>query len=502
MNIAMLLQMAADTCPDRRALTSSGRHYTYAQLFAGAQATAARIRDSGSAFASVLDTSSPAAPLMLMGAAMAGVPYVPLNYRLTEEQLEGLIQRISPVYMVANPDSAATYRRRDGVTLIERDDFLQATLDASGPSSNGAAPEWPDDPSAVAVQLFTSGTTGAPKAAILRHEHLISYILGTVDFMAADEDEATLVSVPPYHIAGISALMSSLYACRRIVQLPDFGAAAWLELAEHERVTNAFVVPTMLSRVVDHLETIGRRPHVDSLRAIAYGGGKMPQPVIERALGLFPGVDFTNAYGLTETSSTIALLGPDDHRQAMSSDDPEVRRRLASVGQPLPTVEVEIRDDTGRVLGPDEPGEIYVRGPQVSGEYLERNALDGDGWFPTRDAGYVDRDGYLFLSGRADDVIVRGGENISPAEIEDVLLTHEAVADAAAVAIPSEEWGEAVGAAVVLKPGRTATAHDLQYLVKSRLRSSRVPEVIRFEAELPYNETGKLLRRVIKQLFV
>jgi acyl-CoA synthetase (AMP-forming)/AMP-acid ligase II len=445
----------------------------------------------------VLDTSSPAVPLALMGAAMAGVPYVPLNYRLTEHQLDGLLARVSPVYLIAEPHHTASYQGRKGITVQARKDFLAATLDVT-PST---AEDWPADPSAIAVQLFTSGTTGEPKAAILRHEHLVSYILGTVEFMSAGEDEATLVSVPPYHIAGISAVMSSIYACRRIVQLADFGAAAWLEMAEHERVTNAFVVPTMLSRVVDHLETIDRRPHVDTLRAVAYGGGKMPQPVIERALELFPDVDFTNAYGLTETSSTITLLGPDDHRQAVGSDDPNVRRRLGSVGQALPSVEIEIRNEDGRVLGPDEPGEIYVRGPQVSGEYLERNALDADGWFPTRDAGYLDQDGYLYLSGRADDVIVRGGENISPAEIEDVLLTHEAVADAAAVAIPSKEWGEAVGAVVVLKPDRTATVHELQFLVKSRLRSSRVPEVIRFVAELPYTDTGKLLRRAIKDLF-
>jgi acyl-CoA synthetase (AMP-forming)/AMP-acid ligase II len=497
MNIAMLLQMAAEACPDRRALTSAGTHYTYQQLYQGAQVTAGLIRDSGCSYASVLDTSSPAVPLALMGAAMAGVPYVPLNYRLTKEQLDGLLDRISPVYLIADAPHAHTTRGREGATVLTRDEFLGTALN----ESPGAEAELPADPSAVAVQLFTSGTTGAPKAAILRHEHLVSYILGTVDFMTADDEEATLVSVPPYHIAGISAVMSSLYACRRIVQLADFGAAAWLELAEHEQVTNAFVVPTMLSRVVDHLETIERKPHVASLKAIAYGGGKMPQPVIERALELFPNVDFTNAYGLTETSSTITLLGPDDHRKAMASDDPYVRRRLGSVGQPLPSVEIEIRDEDGRVRGPDEPGEIYVRGPQVSGEYLERKATDDEGWFPTRDAGFMDGDGYLFLSGRTDDVIVRGGENISPAEVEDVLLSHESVAEAAVVAIPSKEWGEAVGAVVVLKPGYEPNTHELQYLVKSRLRSSRVPEVIRYEQELPYNETGKLLRRVLKELF-
>ena len=496
MNIAMLLQMAAETCPDRRALTCHHQHHTYAGLFNAAQAAAERFRGSECGFVSVLDTSSPAVPIALMGAAMAGVAYVPLNYRLATEQLDELLERIKPLYLITDADHAAQYKARSDTTVVESDSFLEATL-----GQTPTAAPWPEDPSAVAVQLFTSGTTGKPKAAILRHEHLVSYIIGSVDFMSAEAEEATLVSVPPYHIAGISAVISSLYACRRIVQLPDFGAAAWLELAEHERVTNAFVVPTMLSRIIDHLDTIDRRPQVDALKAIAYGGGKMPVQVIERALTLFPDVNFTNAYGLTETSSTIALLAPEDHRDALASSDPKIRRRLGSVGKALPAVEIEIRDDAGNVLGPDEPGEIYVRGPQVSGEYLERNALDDDGWFPTRDAGELDDEGYLYLSGRADDVIIRGGENISPSEIEDVLLTHWAVADAAAVAIPSQEWGETVGVVVVLRPDRNVTAHELQQLVKTHLRSSRVPEVIRFEPELPYNETGKLLRRTLKQLF-
>jgi acyl-CoA synthetase (AMP-forming)/AMP-acid ligase II len=502
MNIAMLLQMAADACGDRRGLTSSGKHYTYRELFDAARVAARQIRDSGASFASVLDTSSAAVPIALMGAAMAGVPYVPLNYRLSETQLDELVARISPAFLIASDNLAGRYRGEPNLVL-ERQAFLDGVLgDADQGMDDQGMDEWPDDPSAVAVQLFTSGTTGKPKAAILRHEHLVSYVISTVEFMGAEESEATLVSVPPYHIAGISAVMSSIYACRRIVQLPDFGAAAWLELAEHEHVTNAFLVPTMLSRIVDHLDTVERRPHVGTLQAIAYGGGKMPQPVIERALELFPQVDFTNAYGLTETSSTITLLGPDDHRQALASEDAAVRRRLGSVGQPLPSVEIEIRDENDKVLGPGEPGEIYVRGPQVSGEYLERNALDQEGWFPTRDAGLLDEAGYLYLSGRADDVIVRGGENISPAEIEDVLLSHPAVADAAAVAVPSKEWGETVGAVVVLKPGAEASTHELQHLVKSRLRSSRVPEEIRFEHELPYNETGKLLRRVLKEMFL
>ena len=225
----------------------------------------------------------------------------------------------------------------------------------------------------------------------------------------------------------------------------------------------------------------------------------MPQPVIERAMRLFPETSFTNAYGLTETSSTIALLGPDDHRAAAASDDPAVRRRLVSVGQPLPSVEVQIRDEDGKPAPAGVRGEICVRGEQVSGEYLGRgSSLGSDGWFPTRDGGWLDDEGYLFVEGRIDDVIVRGGENMSPGEIEEVLLEHPAVADAAVVGVPSEQWGEAVAAAVVRRAGQEASEAELQDWVKERLRSSRTPEKIAFLEELPYNETGKLLRRVVR----
>jgi acyl-CoA synthetase (AMP-forming)/AMP-acid ligase II len=282
------------------------------------------------------------------------------------------------------------------------------------------------------------------------------------------------------------------------VQLPNFTAQDWISLVNKEKVTNAFIVPTMLARIV---ETVGDDASVEmpTLRALAYGGGKMPLSVIERAMQLFPNADFANAYGLTETSSTIAVLGPQEHRDAVASEDQAVRRRLVSVGRPLPGVEVEIRDDEGVVVGAGERGEIYVRGEQVSGEYVGKGSLlDKEGWFPTRDAGSIDAEGFLFLEGRADDVIVRGGENMSPGEIEDVLLEHEAVADVAVVGIPDEQWGEAVAAAVVLKAGQSSDVEQLQAWVKDSMRSSRVPQLIQFWDELPYNETGKLLRRVVK----
>ncbi|MBW8755840.1 MAG: long-chain fatty acid--CoA ligase [Sphingomonadales bacterium] len=443
----------------------------------------------------LLDESSEAAVIALFGAALAGVPYCPLNYRLADADLAALLGRIAPALVIGDEERVARIAGDQGHTVLAREEFR---LNVQEIVPAGEDREY-DPGEGVAVQLFTSGTTAAPKAAILRHSNLLGYILGSVEFASAEEDDAALMVVPPYHIAGISAIMSSVYANRRIVMLPAFSPEGWLRLVEAEKVTNAFVVPTMLGRIIAEMEKTPT--DVSSLRAVAYGGGKMPREVIERALALFPHTGFTNAYGLTETSSTIALLGPDDHRAALNSEDPKVRARLSSLGQPLPTVEIEIRDEDGKVLPPGEAGEIYVRGDQVSGEYKGKSALVEGGWFPTRDAGYMDEDGYIFLSGRADDVIVRGGENMSPGEIEDVLLTHPAIADACACAVPSIEWGEAVGVALVLRDGHLEPAEDeIKQLIRARLRSSRVPDKVAFVPELPYNEMGKLLRREVKKI--
>lgn len=496
MNIALLLEMAAEAAPDRVGLVCDGKRWTYGELLSAARGAFELIRESGAEYVALLDESSEAAVIAVFGAALAGVPYCPLNYRLPDADLTGLLSRIAPALVVGDEERVTRIAGDNGHTIYAREDF---TFKAQETTPADEAREY-DPGEGVAIQLFTSGTTAAPKAAILRHSNLLGYILGTVEFASADEADAALVVVPPYHIAGISALLSSIYAQRKIVMLPSFTPEAWLQLVETETISNAFVVPTMLTRVIDVMEK-GAAADISSLRAIAYGGGKMPLEVIQKALALFPDAGFTNAYGLTETSSTIALLGPDDHRTALASDDPKVRARLTSLGQPIPTVEIEIRSEDGKVLPAGEAGEIYVRGEQVSGEYKEKSALDADGWFPTRDAGYMDEDGYLFLSGRADDVIVRGGENMSPGEIEDVLLTHPAIADAAAVAIPSSEWGEAVGVALVVREGHSAPGDtEVKELVRARLRSSRVPERIAVVPELPYNEMGKLLRREVKKI--
>ena len=491
MNLSLLLDMAASAMPDRVGIIAGDIELTYADLAQRALAAAQMFAATPNAERVVMvDLNSAAVPIALYGAALAGVPFVPVNYRLTDEQLRAIVTRTAPAILIAGTGVSARVEGIDGITIVERDEFLERTR-----VQPSAEPAVDADPESIAVLLYTSGTTGEPKAAVLRHSNLASYILSTIDLAAADEDEAALVSVPAYHIAGVSAVLSSGYAGRRIVYLETFDPQQWVAAVERHKITHTMVVPTMLGRILDEIESSGCA--LKSLRSLSYGGGPMPLAVISRAMTLLPHVGFVNAYGLTETSSTIAVLGPDDHRAAAASDDPVVRRRLTSVGRPLPTIELTIRDADGNAVGPNEKGEIWVAGPQVSGEYLGRDG-DGSPWFNTRDAGELDDEGYLYVHGRLDDVIVRGGENLSPGEIEFVLVEHPAVEQAAVVGIPDVEWGERVVAAVVPKPGAEVTEDELRDYVRTRLRSTRTPERIEFRDELPTNETGKLLRRVLR----
>jgi acyl-CoA synthetase (AMP-forming)/AMP-acid ligase II len=259
------------------------------------------------------------------------------------------------------------------------------------------------------------------------------------------------------------------------------------------------VVPTMLDRIVACMEA-DPKLRVPSMRNLVYGGARMPVPVLERALELFPDAGFVNAYGLTETSSTVALLGPDDHRQALASDDPDVRARLGSVGRPLPAIEMQVVDDDGTALGAGEVGRLRIAGPQVAGTYMDdaAKATDDSGWLITGDLGYIDAEGYVFIKGRADDVIIKGGENLSPSEIEDALLRHPDVTAAAVVGIPDEEWGEVIAAMITVRVGASPDTGELADFVKGRIGSLKTPGTIHIREELPMTPTGKILRRVIR----
>lgn len=487
MNLSLVLEMAASTLDDRPALVAGDRHLTYAELDAAARRCAAAFVEMGANGVVYFGTNDLSFPVAVFAAAYADLPFIPLNYRLGEEQLEPLIEANRGAVLVSE---GAELPGADPSMLVLRERLLEPTFRAKGDV------ELPPfvDPEEIAIVLYTSGTSGTPKAALLRHRHLTSYIIGTVEFAGAEEDQAALVTVPPYHIAGLANLLSNVYAGRRIVYLETFEAREWLDTIRRQGVTQAMVVPTMLARVVHLLD--GAPADTPTLRTLSYGGARMPLPVLEAALEAFAGTGFVNAYGLTETSSTIALLGPEDHDAAFAGDE-IARVRLGSVGKVLPGIEVEVRDEDGTVLPVGEPGLVFLRGEQVSGEYQGGSVVDAEGWFPTKDRGWVDAEGYLFIEGRADDTIIRGGENIAPAEIEDVLRRHPAIVDAAVVGVPDEEWGQQIAAVVVVGEGRSVGVDELHDYCQEHLRSSKTPYRIEFRDELPHTPTGKLLRREV-----
>ncbi|MCV7006596.1 class I adenylate-forming enzyme family protein [Mycobacterium gordonae] len=486
MSVSLLLEMAASGNPERTALVAGDLRLTTQQLSDLADGGAGVLASSGARHVVYVGAGGALLPLLIFASARAGLPFTPINYRLSAEGIQALIHRLPDPLVIVDD----RYRDMIGdARALSSDEFLDLARTAE------AAAEFAD-PDSVAVVLFTSGTTSQPKAVELTHNNLTSYITGTVEFDSAATEDAALICVPPYHIAGVGAALSNLYAGRKMVYLTNFDPHEWVRLANDERVTTATVVPTMLDRIVTVLESGEHK--LTALRNLAYGGSKVGLPLVRRALELLPDVGFVNAYGLTETSSTIAVLTPDDHRDAHGAADAAVARRLGSVGRPVPGIEVQIRAEDGTVLGPGETGELFVRGEQVSGRYAGiGSVLDENGWFPTKDIAMIDEDGYLFIGGRSDDTIIRGGENIAPAELEEVLIEHPHVRDVAVVGVEDPQWGQAIVAVVVPLAGVDPDPDELREYVRKSLRGSRTPDRVVFRDELPTTATGKVLRREI-----
>lgn len=486
MSISLLLEMAVSAEPDRIAVVSDDTRYTTGELSNLADGGAGVITESGTHSVAYVGVGGNMLPLLMFSAARAGRPFAPLNYRLSGQALRELIDRLpQPLVVVDNE-----YRdvvAGAGTAVMDSGTFCAMARTAT------SAVQFPE-PDDAAVVLFTSGTTSRPKAVELSHNNLTSYVTGTVEFAAADPQDAALICVPPYHVAGVVAALSNLYAGRKSVYLRKFDPTQWIRLINVESVTTATVVPTMLERIVSELQL--HPTALPTLRNLAYGGSKVALPLVRKCLDLLPDVGLVNAYGLTETSSTISVLTPEDHRMAYGSADDAVKKRLGSVGRTVAGIEVVVRGDDGRALPAGQTGELFVRGEQVSGKYADiGSVLDSDGWFPTRDVAMLDADGYLFIVGRSDDTIIRGGENIAPAEIEDVLVEHPQVHAVAVVGAEDLEWGQIIVAVVVPVPGTTPDPDELREYVRRSLRGSRTPDRIVFRQELPTTPTGKVLRR-------
>ncbi len=439
------------------------------------------------------------------GLAKLGAIAVPLNYRLVEHELAALLDHCEPRGMIAGSgyvEPALRLREQIDslrwVIALEGDapgaDSYEALL-ASGSPDEPASVAEADDPFAI---MYTSGTTGLPKGALITHGNLESNVYNQAIADKADPGDVNLTATPLYHMGGL--FMSTTYTslgCTNVI-LESFIPEEVLRTIERERATVCLLVPTMLNMV---LNDPARAAHeAGSLRLVFYGGSTMPVALLRRAIAEL-GCSFTQGYGLTETIEATFLTASDH----VLDGDPERERRLSSAGREAVGAEVRIVDERYRELPTGEIGEVQIRGPSVIHEYWrapeETQTAIRDGWFCTGDVGYRDDGGYLFIVDRSKDVIISGGTNIYPREVEEVLYGHPGVLEAAVVGLADEKWGEAVNAVVVIREGHEVSERELIDYCDRRMAGYKKPKAVKFVDALPRNPSGKILKRELRERF-
>ena len=467
MNGYLLLQIAASIVPTQTALIDSEKQWTYDELLREGMRVAGSLKPhvtTGDTVAIVL-TNRVEYIAVLLACWQLGVVAMPMNTRLKEGERDALL---ADVACVVTESRYAEQSFRVPVVFVES---IEQAYDGVHECEQ-------------ALTLLTSGTSSAPKKVEIFHEQFAGYIFEHNDAPDGSDRGVYLNVVPLFHISGLTAVFHALYSGRAVVLQEGFHAEQFVNAVEQHRVTHTLVVPTML---YDILQQQAKLP---TLQQLTYGGAPMPMPILARALQQLPHVAFSNAYGLTETTATITALTADDHRQT----DEVGRRRLRSVGRAIDGVHIRIRRD-GQTCAPYEVGVVEVQSARIN-RYAGHDAPT---WFVTHDEGYVDEGGYLFLTGRSSDVIVRGGENIAAHEVEQALLREPSIVQAAVVGVEHERWGEEVAALVVANG--VVDAEQLRASLKTKLATFKVPTRFIFVKKLPVSTTGKVDKRQIIRIF-
>jgi long-chain acyl-CoA synthetase len=449
-----------------------------------------------------LDRTAPELVELLFATSKLRTVTVPLNWRLAPPELRAIVDDAAPRVLVAGTayvdvagELAAEAPSRPELVLVDGSEHgYEALLAAHDPTDPGARGDRDD----VVLQLYTSGTTGQPKGVLTTHRNLTA-AAETSPYWEFDADTVSLTPLPMFHIGGIGWVYLGLWNGATTILVSEFAPESVLDVLEHQRVTNAVFVPTML-QLLTRVDGAAYRDYT-ALRSIAYGASPITTPVLRAALETFR-CSLYGIYGLTESTGGVVQLSPGDH-------DPTGAREhlLRSAGRPLPWVELRIVDPkTGDDLPTHAVGEVWLRAPNVMLGYFNRPeettaALTDDGWLRTGDGGYVDEEGYLFLTDRVKDMIVSGGENVYPVEVEEALAQHRAVADVTVIGVPDERWGETVKALVILEPELTTTAEDLVAFARERLAGYKLPRSIEFVDEFPRTPSGKVLKRVLRERY-
>jgi acyl-CoA synthetase (AMP-forming)/AMP-acid ligase II len=512
MNTTELLVITSAIVPDREAIVFDGNRMSFGQLADRVNRLANALADLG------VEPGDRVAAMQVncneyiesyFAAAKLDAIFVPVNFRARAEELTFMLNDSGVKTLILGQRYLDMLRSvKPELTTLEHQIALEAPAEGflfyddllEKASDEERFPTADDDDTTII--MFTAGTTGTPKGVMLSHSSFSSYIMANVEPVDMDVVEKNVLSVPLHHIAGIQAVMAAVYGGRTLVLQRQFDEEGWMKLVQEEKVDRAMMVPTMLKRLMD--QPTFKDYDLSSLQVITYGAAPMPLEVIKKAIVEFPTTRFINAFGQTETASTITMLPPDAHDIREGDPDYEKKmKRLGSIGKPLPDVEVLIVDEDGKEVAVGENGEIVARGSRLMKGYWNREEATKEtlrgGWLYTGDLGYWDDEGYIFLSGRAKDFLKRGGEMIAPEEVEQIIMSHPAVDEAAIIGIPDVEWGERVRAIVVRKPGVELTAEEVIEHCRPRMAGFKRPEDVVFTDELPRNPMGKVLKRVLRE---
>ena len=488
-DIVSMLQRHAAERPDAPCLTAGEDALSFAELERRSNAAANMLAAKGIAPGdriALLGATSPAVIELLFGCAKRGAILVPLNWRLSPREIAQIVADADPGLIIHDDALAPLLVEVDGSERLALKDYQREREVASD-----APPSRISDPEAPTLILYTSGTTGLPKGAMLSQRNL-SY-LGRMagELWDFTPDSVNLVAMPLFHIGGIGYALLALSQGGETVLLSGADPAAVVEAIARHGVTHGFFVPTVVQRLVDHVEQSGQP--APTIRYIFYGAAPIGEDLLHRARAVFR-CGFVHVYGMTETAGTTVTLLPDEHQG----------ERLRSCGRPMSWIELELVDPaTCRNVEPGEIGEIRMRSPAIMRGYWRKpdettKAITPDGWLCSGDAAYRDADGYLFIQDRYKDMIVSGGENIYPSEIDNVLLHHPDVAEVAVIGVPHPKWGETPRAYVVLREGAEADGAELIGFCRKRLAHYKCPTEVRFVAALPRNASGKILKRELR----
>ncbi len=507
--LAELTRFHARERGDKVAFHYEGRDTTYGQFDELTNRVANGLLAAGLTSGSrvgFLDKNSDLFYQLVFGAAKAGAVSVGINWRLAPPEVAYILNDCRAEVLCVGPDFFGLVAQiKDSLTHVKQIIAMSPLHDEWRDFSQWRDAQSADDPAIavrpydVAIQMYTSGTTGHPKGVQLQHCCFfdLQRLQPNDDMQWNDwtDRDVSLVAMPSFHIGGVGYGVWGLRAGATNVVVSEFDAGTALELIETHGISKVFLVPAAIRMVVQH----PRAQHTDfsNIQYIMYGASPIPLDLLRQAIAVFK-CGFVQLYGMTETTGAATYLPPQDH-------DVAGNERMRSAGKPYPGVELKVVDEHGKALAPRSVGEICIKSKaNMLGYWNLPDATEKtliDGYVHTGDAGYLDEDGYVYVHDRVKDMIVSGGENIYPAEVENALFGHPAVADVAVIGVPDERWGEGVKAIIVLKPGENVTADELIGFARTRIAGFKLPKTIDFIAELPRNPSGKVLKRELRKPF-